>query len=152
MPMLSLEINEVIREVLVLTRYETSRRNTAVILELADGLPPVLGDRVQLQQVILNLIMNALEAMSTIEDRPRELRIQSSGSAECIQIQVRDTGRGWDMQHFTSVFDPFFTTKKDGIGMGLAISRSIVESHGGRLWAEQETPYGAILNFTIPTT
>ena len=152
MPMLSMDVNEVIREVLVLTRYETSRRDTIVVTELADGLPPVLGDRVQLQQVILNLIMNALEAMSTITDRPRRLRIQSMQSGDCVRIQVRDTGRGWDMRNFTSVFDPFFTTKKDGIGMGLAISRSIVESHGGRLWAEQEAPHGAILNFTIPTT
>jgi len=151
-PMLNLDVNEVIREVLVLTRFETSRRDTAVLAELAAGLPPVLGDRVQLQQVILNLIMNGLEAMSTIVNRPRELRIQSMQSADGVQIQVRDTGRGWDMQHFTSVFDPFFTTKKDGIGMGLAISRSIVESHGGRLWAEQGTPHGAILNFTLPTT
>jgi C4-dicarboxylate-specific signal transduction histidine kinase len=122
-----------------------------VITELAEGLPAVLGDRVQLQQVILNLIMNGLEAMSTITDRPHFLRIQSDGFANCIRVRVRDSGLGWDMRHFTSVFDPFFTTKKEGIGMGLTISRSIIEAHGGRLWAEQDTPHGAILNFTLPT-
>jgi len=151
-PMLNLDINEMIREVLVLTSYETSRRDTTVFIELAEGLPPVPGDRVQLQQVILNLIMNGLEAMSAIMDRPRQLRIQSNRAADCICIQVRDSGQGWDTRHFPFVFDPFFTTKRDGIGMGLTISRSIIESHGGRLWAEQDTPHGAILNFTLPTT
>ncbi len=150
MPMSSLDVNEVIREVLVLTSYETSRRNAMVFTELAEGLPTVLADRVQLQQVILNLIMNGLEAMSAIMDRPRQLRIQSTRAADCIRIQVRDSGHGWDVRHFTSIFDPFFTTKIDGIGMGLTISRSIIEGHGGRLWAEQDTPHGAILNFTLP--
>jgi len=151
-PMSNLDVNEVIREVLVLTSFETSRRDAAVTAELADGLPSVLGDRVQLQQVILNLIMNGLESMSTIVDRPRHLRIQSVKTAGGICIQVRDSGKGWDMRHFTSVFDPFFTTKKEGIGMGLTISRSIIEAHGGRLWAEQDTPHGAILTFTLPTS
>jgi len=149
--MLNLDVNELIHEVLVLTGYEASRRETTVIAELADSLPRVLGDRVQLQQVMLNLIMNALESMSAIMDRPRELRIQSSRDADCIRIRVQDSGQGWDNRNFTSLFDPFFTTKKEGIGMGLTISRSIIEAHGGRLWAEQDTPHGAILNFTLPT-
>jgi PAS domain S-box-containing protein len=151
MPMSNLDVNEVIREVLVLTSYETSRREVSVTAELDEGLPHVSGDRVQLQQVILNLVMNGLEAMSATTDRPRQLRIRSTRAADSIQVQVRDSGRGWDMRHFTSVFDPFFTTKTDGIGMGLTISRSIIESHGGRLWAEQDIPNGAVLNFTLPT-
>ena len=150
-PMLNLDINEVIREVLVLTSYEASRRDTKVVTNLTEGLPEVLGDRVQLQQVILNLIMNGLESMSLVMNRSRELRIQSTRGADSIQIQVQDSGVGWDMGSFTSAFDPFFTTKKDGIGMGLTISRSIIEAHGGRLWAEQGMLHGAILNFTLPT-
>jgi len=151
-PMLKLDVNEVIREVLVLTSFEASRRDTKVVTDLADALPEVLGDRVQLQQVILNLIMNGLESMSSVITRTRELRIRSTKAADSIQIQVQDSGLGWDMRHFTSVFDPFFTTKKDGIGMGLTISRSIIEAHGGRLWAEQGMLHGAILNFTLPTS
>jgi C4-dicarboxylate-specific signal transduction histidine kinase len=149
-PMANLDVNEVIREVIVLTSYETSRRDTTVVTDLAEGLPQINGDRVQLQQVMLNLIMNGLEAMSTILDKPRELRIQSLISAGTIQIQIRDSGMGWDMRNFASAFDPFFTTKKNGIGMGLTISRSIIEAHGGRLWAEPHIPHGAILKFTLP--
>src|SRR5262249_9966428 len=111
----------------------------------------VLGDRVQLQQVILNLIMNSLDAMNTITDRDRHLSISSSqGSADCVIVVIEDSGHGWDPQHSNSMFDPFFTTKKDGIGMGLTISRSIIEAHGGRLWAEQGSQKGASLRFTLP--
>jgi len=150
MPMVHLDINEIIREVLVLTAHETNRRQASVTTELASHLPPILGDRVQLQQVLLNLIMNSLDAMSAITDRARQLQISSSRNADGVLIQVKDSGQGWNSQHGSSIFDPFFTTKKDGIGMGLTISRSIIESHGGRLWAERGTPHGAILNFTVP--
>jgi PAS domain S-box-containing protein len=150
MPMVNLDINDVIREVLVLTEHETNRRRAAVTTDLANHLPPVLGDRVQLQQVLLNLIMNSLDAMSAITERPRELLISSSRTADGVLIQVKDSGQGWNPQHANSIFEPFFTTKKDGIGMGLTISRSIIESHGGRLWAERATPHGANLNFTLP--
>jgi|RhiMethySRZTD1v2_1073278.scaffolds.fasta_scaffold171203_2 PAS domain S-box-containing protein len=149
-PMVSLDINEIIREVLLLTASEANRRQVAVKSEIAAPMPAILGDRVQLQQVMLNLIMNSLDSMSITTDRPRELRIKSSNKSDCVLVQVEDSGNGLDAQHSNSIFDPFFTTKKDGIGMGLTISRSIVEAHGGRLWAEQRTPHGAILNFTIP--
>jgi PAS domain S-box-containing protein len=149
-PMVTLDVNDVIREVVLLTRPETERRQTAVVMELADDLPHVLGDRVQLQQVLLNLVMNSLDAMSAIKDGLRELRIKTSESSECVLIQVLDSGPGLEPQHAQSIFDPFFTTKKDGIGMGLTISRSIVEAHGGRLWADRKRPHGAILNFTLP--
>ena len=149
-PTLRLDINEVIREVLLLTAYETNRRRTEVTTELSSQLPPVLGDRVQLQQVLLNLIMNSLDAMSGLTDRERQLRIESSRDQDWLLIRVQDSGDGWDPQHTSSMFDPFFTTKKDGIGMGLTISRSIIEAHGGQLWAERRMPHGSILNFTLP--
>jgi len=136
--------------VLLLTASEANRRQVAVKSEIAAPMPAILGDRVQLQQVILNLIMNSLDSMSITTDRPRELRIKSSNKSDCVLVQVEDSGNGLDAQHSNSIFDPFFTTKKDGIGMGLTISRSIVEAHGGRLWAEQRTPHGAILNFSVP--
>src|SRR5262249_11412560 len=135
---------------LLLTAYETNRRRIAVLADLGSHLPPILGDRVQLQQVMLNLIVNSLDAMSAITDRVRQLRIRSSRNADSMLIQVEDSGHGWDPQHTDSIFDPFFTTKKDGIGMGLTISRSIIEAHGGRLWAEPGNPHGAILSFTLP--
>lgn len=149
-PRVHVDVNEVIREVLPLTRFETSRRGVAITADLAGQLPAVLGDRVQVQQVLLNLIMNSLDAMNAITDRPRELRIKSSRNPDSISVQVQDSGHGWEPHHPSAIFDAFFTTKKDGIGMGLTISRSIVESHGGRLWAERAAPHGAILNFTLP--
>jgi PAS domain S-box-containing protein len=149
-PMVRLDLNEIIREVLLLTTYETNRRHVTVTAELGNHLPAVLGDRVQLQQVILNLIMNSLDAMSTITDRDRRLRINSSQVSDAVMIMVDDSGHGWDPQYSNSIFDPFFTTKKDGIGMGLTISRSIIEAHGGRLWAEQGSQKGASLRFTLP--
>src|SRR6185369_8293225 len=146
--MVTLDVNEVIREVLLVTRPETDRRRTTVVTELADNLPHVLGDRVQLQQVLLNLVMNSLDAMTAITEGQRELRIKTGGSSDSISVQVQDSGPGLDPQHTNLIFDPFFTTKKDGIGMGLTISRSIIEAHGGRLWAERKMPNGTILNFT----
>src|SRR5262245_57123422 len=147
--MTPLDINDVIREVLLLTSHETDRRRTNVTTELIDDPPPVVGDRVQLQQVLLNLIINSLDAMSAIADRPRQLHMQSSRDKDCVLIHVQDSGPGWDPRDGNSIFDPFFTTKKDGIGMGLTISRSIVETHGGRLWAERNTQ-GATLSFSLP--
>jgi C4-dicarboxylate-specific signal transduction histidine kinase len=94
--------------------------------------------------------MNSLDAMTAVTDRRRELRIRSERNSHSIMIQVQDAGAGFDAGHAASIFDPFFTTKDHGIGMGLAISRSIVEAHGGRLWAEPRTPHGAILSFTLP--
>jgi C4-dicarboxylate-specific signal transduction histidine kinase len=94
--------------------------------------------------------MNSLDAMTAVTDRRRELRIRSERNSHSVMIQVQDAGAGFDAQHAASIFDPFFTTKDHGIGMGLAISRSIVEAHGGRLWAETRTPHGATLSFTLP--
>jgi C4-dicarboxylate-specific signal transduction histidine kinase len=146
----NLDINEVIREVLLLAGYEINRRGIVVATELAGELPPIVGDRVQLQQVVLNLIMNSLDAMNDVDDRTRSLQIRSSKRIDCVLTQVLDCGHGLPAATTACIFDPFFTTKKNGIGMGLAISRSIIEAHGGRLWAEQRAPYGAVFSFTLP--
>jgi PAS domain S-box-containing protein len=146
-----LEINGVIREVVELTLSEAVKNKVLVRTDLADGLPLVEGDRVQLQQVLLNLILNAVEAMSDIGDGARELLI-SSGKAEAggVLVAVRDTGPGLDPTRVDRLFEAFYTTKSGGTGMGLAICRSIIESHGGRLWAGTSEPRGAVFQFTLP--
>jgi PAS domain S-box-containing protein len=143
-------INEVIGEVLAIIGHGFEENRILLQSELAQDPPPVLGDRVQLQQVMLNLIMNAIEAMTAVTDRPRllwvESRIDESGD---ILVTVRDSGTGLGLEA-DRAFTPFFTTKANGIGMGLPISRSIVEGHGGRLWATPNFPHGAVFSFTMP--
>jgi PAS domain S-box-containing protein len=146
-----LEINEVITETVSLVGGEVQRKGVSLNTELAANLPAALGDRIQLQQVILNLAINATEAMTGFEDQPRRLVIQSklAESGE-ILVSVADTGPGIDPQQTAQLFAPFFTTKPDGIGMGLSISRSIIEAHGGRLWAAANQPRGAVFHFALP--
>jgi len=144
-----LDINQVIQEVARLLRHELTRSRVSLRTDLAPDLPYVLGDRVQLQQVMLNLIMNGIDAMSMITDRPRELLIQSAKHSEGVLIQVQDSGAGIDPGQADRIFEPFFTDKPEGIGMGLSISRSLVESHGGRLWAVPGAS-GALFEFTLP--
>ena len=139
-----------IREVLLLTESELLRGGVTVKTELAIDFPTVLADRVQLQQVILNLIMNGIDAMSTITDRSRELLTLSAMHPEGVLIQVQDSGRGLDPEQAGRIFEPFFTTKPQGIGMGLSISRSIVEAHGGRLWATPGSSHGAVFQLILP--
>jgi signal transduction histidine kinase len=136
-----LEINGAIREAIELTRGEAMKNDVSVQTELADGLPLIQGDRVQLQQVILNLIINAIEAMSGVSQGPRELLI-SSGKAESdgVLVAVRDSGPGLDPASVEHLFEAFYTTKPSGLGMGLSICRSIIEAHGGRLWATTNIP------------
>jgi signal transduction histidine kinase len=117
--------------------------------DLVDHLPRVSGDRVQLQQVVINLVMNGIEAMSSPTHRPRSLLIKSARSNNEVLIQIQDSGTGVDADHAKHIFEPFFTTKPGGIGMGLSISRSIVESHGGYLWVDSG-PEGALFQFTLP--
>src|SRR5271155_860936 len=117
---------------------------------LADGLLPVQGDRVQFQQVALNLILNAVEAMSSIEAGARELSISTEQDHTGVLVAVRDSGPGIDPTHLERVFEAFYTTKSSGVGMGLSICRSIIDAHGGRLWAEANEPRGAIFQFTLP--
>jgi signal transduction histidine kinase len=150
---LPLDVNEVIREVVQLIRSEIVIKNVMMILDLGADLPPVPGDRVQLQQVILNLLINGIEAMNAVEDRPRELQIQSRrhGVGGAL-VAVRDVGIGLDPQQAERIFDSFYTTKPKGMGLGLSISRSIIEVHGGRLWAVLNTGYGTTFQFTLPAT
>ena len=117
---------------------------------LSEELLPIHGDRVQLQQVVLNLLLNAVEAMGSIEAGARELLISTEQDRTDLLVAVRDSGPGIDPSHLERVFDAFYTTKSSGMGMGLSICRSIVEAHGGRLWAEANEPRGAIFEFTLP--
>ena len=145
------DLNEAILEVLALVRDEAQSNGIALKAQLATGLPRVQGDRVQLQQVILNLIVNALEAMSAVDDWPRELVIGSEeDESSRVLIAVLDSGRGLGPTDTDQLFEAFYTTRADGIGMGLAISRSIVEAHGGRLWALPNVPHGAVFQFALP--
>jgi PAS domain S-box-containing protein len=146
-----LDLNEVIREVVRLMYSEVVMKNVTVILDLGADLPPVPGDRVQLQQVILNLLINGVEAMSVVEDRSRELLIRSCrhGSRDVLVV-VRDVGIGLDPAQAARIFDSFYTTKPKGMGLGLSISRSIIEAHGGQLWAAPNEGYGTTLQFTLP--
>jgi PAS domain S-box-containing protein len=146
-----LDINEATREVIPLTQAELQRNRVSLRTRLADGLPLVSGDRVQLQQVITNLIINAIEAMSGVGDGPRELTIVSgAGASDDLFVEVHDTGPGLDPDQLDRLFQSFYTTKPDGIGMGLAISRSIAEAHGGRLSAAPNRPHGAVFRLTLP--
>ena len=146
----ALDVNQIIREVTVLLRGELTRSRVFLRTDLGPDLPSVNGDRVQLQQVLINLVMNGVEAMHSPTDRPRELLIRSTANSNHVLIQVQDSGEGLNPQQVEHIFEPFFTSKPEGIGMGLSISRSIVESHGGRLWAEP-VPRGALFQFTLPT-
>jgi signal transduction histidine kinase len=144
-------INDAILEVVALTRTEAANNGVLVRTQLAEGLPPVQGDRVQLQQVMLNLIVNGSQSMSSVEDGNRELHVSTvSIEPEGVRVAVRDTGPGLSPESLSRLFEPFYTTKPDGMGMGLSICRSIIEAHGGRLWATRREPRGALFQFTIP--
>jgi PAS domain S-box-containing protein len=145
------DVNEVVREMIVLLHSEATRYSISVRMELASDLPQVMGDRVQLQQVLMNLLLNGMDAMKDV-DTTRELIINSQPSKnEQVMVSVSDTGVGLPPQQAEQIFNAFFTTKPDGTGMGLRISRSIIESHGGRLWAANNYPRGASFCFTLPT-
>ena len=147
----ALEVNEVVLEVIALTRAEVAKNRVSVRTQLADGLPRIQADRVQLQQVILNLIVNAVEAMSSVGSGGRELQISTSRNApNGILVSLRDSGPGLDPKNVDYLFDAFYTTKAQGMGMGLAICRSIIEAHGGRMWAGANEPRGAVFQFTLP--
>ena len=145
------DIDGAIQEVLALTRTDLHRHGVELHTDLSAQVPPVIGDRVQLQQVLLNLVMNGIQAMATVSDRRRELTISVSPAApEHVQVTVEDTGPGLDPAIVQRIFDPFFTTKPDGLGLGLSISRSIIEAHGGQLWASLRAPHGTAFHFTVP--
>src|SRR4029077_13081702 len=145
------DVNEVIREMIVLLCSEATRYNIIVRTELAADIPEIMGDRVQLQQVMMNLMVNSIDAMKDV-DGTRELVVKSQrGENEQILVTVSDTGVGLPAHQADQIFKAFFTTKPHGTGMGLSISRSIVESHDGRLWAAENSPRGASFHFALPT-
>jgi signal transduction histidine kinase len=147
-----LDVNDLIREVLALVGGELKRKRVSVEIFLADRLPPVVGDAVQLRQVMLNLVLNAAEAMESVADRARILRVVSAlGQTRNVIVQVEDSGPGIDPRDIEQVFKPFFTTKSNGMGMGLSISRSIVEAHHGRLWASCLAPCGSVFHLVLPS-
>jgi signal transduction histidine kinase len=146
-----LDVNQILREIVALVDPELRSQRVSVHLELAERLPQVLGDRVQLKQVIFNLVMNAVDAMSAVADRARVLRINSAAhKPDFVQIAVEDSGTGIDPKSIDRIFDPFFTTKSRGMGMGLSICRSIVEAHHGRLWALHGVHHGSIFRIELP--
>jgi signal transduction histidine kinase len=145
------QINDLISEAGVLIEGAASRNQVTLHTELATDLPTILGDRVQLQQVIVNLILNGIEAMSSVVDRPRRLVIRSQmQNSDEVLVAVRDSGVGISPNDEKRIFDAFYTTKSQGMGMGLSISQSIIEAHGGRLWASSNGDHGATVQFTLP--
>jgi signal transduction histidine kinase len=145
-----LDLNEITREVIALSMSDLQRNRIAVQFELAKNLPTFTGDRIQLQQVILNLVRNASEAMTEVDDRPRRLLIRTEQDKDCVRMRVRDTGVGIDPASMHKLVDAFYTTKSDGMGIGLSVSHSIIEKHDGRLWADPNKGPGATFSFSIP--
>jgi signal transduction histidine kinase len=146
-----LDVNDLVREVIPLVQRQLMSHQVSLQMELAPALPTILGDRVQLQQVMLNLVMNGIEAMQLVTDRPRELVIRSrQDETRQVLLYVTDCGVGIPAENADRLFNAFFTTKSGGMGMGLSICRSIMEAHGGRLWATADLPHGATFQFTLP--
>ena len=146
-----LDLNDTIRDVIALARSELQGHRVLLRPELRGDLPPILADRIQLQQVLLNLMMNAIEAMSGVGEGQRELVVRSArDESKSVLVAVQDSGPGPDPKSLERLFDAFYTTKAHGLGLGLAISRRIIEAHGGRLWATANAPRGAIFQFTLP--
>jgi signal transduction histidine kinase len=145
------DLSDATREVIALSLSELQGNRVALRTELADDLPQVMGDRVQLQQVILNLLRNASDAMSGVEDRPRQMVVRTERDADdCVRTTVRDSGVGIDPQNADRVFEAFYSTKSAGMGMGLSVSRSIIETHHGRLWATPNDGPGTTFSFSLP--
>jgi signal transduction histidine kinase len=144
------DLNSATNEVIALAQSLIQRNGVSVQTRLAEALSPVYGDRVQLQQLILNLLLNAVEAMGSSEAGARELLISTEQDHKGALVAVRDSGPGIDPEYLERIFAAFYTTKSNGMGMGLSICRSIVEAHGGRLWAEANEPRGALFQFTLP--
>ena len=148
-----LDVNDVVREVIALVQRELTSHRVSSRMKLIPALPMILGDRVQLQQVIINLMMNGLEAMQSVTDWPRELVIRSRrDETQQVFVSVTDCGVGIAAENADRLFNAFFTTKSSGMGMGLSICRSIMEAHGARLWATANVPHGATFQLTLPVS
>jgi C4-dicarboxylate-specific signal transduction histidine kinase len=150
--MAELDINGLIEEVILLVQREVRDHGVSLRRELSPVLTPVLGDRIQLQQVVINLVMNGMEAMAAVADRPRDLLIRSRQEVDQVLVAVTDSGTGIALENVDRLFSSFFTTKSNGMGMGLAISRSIIEAHGGRMSANNNSEAGATFKFTLPSS
>jgi signal transduction histidine kinase len=151
-PRVALNLNDTLQGVVPLIEAELVRNNVSLRLDLASDLAPVLGDQIQLQQVIINLLLNGIQAMTSIIDRPRELLIRSlEHDDHQVAVVVQDNGTGIDPRHLDRLFNAFFTMKVGGTGVGLSICRSIIEAHGGRIWASRNDGYGATFHFVLPT-
>ena len=145
------DITAAIGEMIELTRSQVTKNGASLLTEINEQLPSIVGDRVELQQVLLNLIMNALEAMNGVAEDERQLHISAQlDDAGCVRVSVRDSGPGFSSENTEQIFASFYTTKPTGMGMGLSICRSIIEAHGGRLWASANAPHGATVQFTLP--
>jgi PAS domain S-box-containing protein len=146
-----IDVNGIASEVLQLVAADASRRRVTIHAELARSLPPIHADRVSLQHVLLNLVVNAMEAMEE-DGQARQVVVQTRPASDAVECAVTDTGRGIPAAEMPRIFDPFFSTKKDGIGLGLAIARTIVEAHSGRIWAENQSGHGATFRVTLPAS
>ena len=147
----TLDLSNVIRDVVLLVHSDAILHNIRISLELDPSLPPVQGDKVELQQVVLNLLLNAFEAMKDCPANQREVSVRAAmDGADVVRVVVQDCGTGMSSENLDKIFQPFYTTKRDGLGMGLSISRSIIEAHGGRLLAENNPDRGATFCFTVP--
>jgi signal transduction histidine kinase len=145
------DLNQAIQEVVRMTHAEQRKSGVTLVEDLSEGLPPVRGNRIELQQVVLNLVLNSIEAMRPVADRARILSIRTEREdPDTIRVSVQDSGVGFDEATAERLFEHFFTTKVGGTGLGLRISRSIVEAHGGRIWASRAAPHGALFQFTVP--
>ena len=145
-----LDLNEAITEVIALTHSEATKTGVRISTQLAPCLPRIHADRVQLQQVMLNLIVNGIQAINDVADGQRDLVVTTEGTEDSLRVGVQDTGPGLSPETLERLFEPFYTTKPNGMGMGLSICRSIIEAHGGRLWASANAAQGAVFQFTIP--
>jgi len=146
----SVDMNEATREVVALLLGELQKDGVSLQLQLSENLPRVMGDRVQLQQVILNLLRNASDAMTIVDDRPRQLIIHTDADGDLVRVSIQDSGVGFDPEMKHRLFQSFFTTKEEGMGIGLSVSRSIVEAHHGQLWAARNDGPGSTFAFSIP--
>jgi C4-dicarboxylate-specific signal transduction histidine kinase len=146
------DLNEIVQDVLKLVRVDLVSRGVAVQTELANGLPTVLADRIQLQQVVLNLIINGCDAMSNVPPADRQIVVRTSTEEDALGVSVSDRGQGLAPESLEKVFDPFYTTKSRGMGLGLSVCRTIISAHGGKLWAANNEDWGATFRFSLPAS